>query len=90
MHFICFLALKGVFSFLTAAVLFPVFCQSYECLSWPRERAGMMPGPVQPVLGSAGKGGESRAGGCPVLQEGVCMGEAESVSFTRCWGFLVQ
>lgn len=32
------------------------------------------------VLGSAGKVGESGAGGCPVLQESVCMGEAESVS----------
>lgn len=34
---------------------------------------------MQPVLGSAGRGGESRAEGCPVLQESVCMGEAESV-----------
>lgn len=53
----------------------------------------MMPRPMQPMLGSAGKGGESRAGGCPVLQESVCMDEAESVSGCLSQGagvFLVQ
>lgn len=40
----------------------------------------MMPGPMLPMLGSAGKGVECGAGGCPVLQESVCMGEAESVT----------
>lgn len=74
------LALKGVFSFLTAAVLFFLLCPSHECLSRLRERAGMMPGPMLPMLGSAGKGVESGAGGCPALQESVCMGEAESVT----------
>lgn len=45
--------------------------------------------PMQPVLGSAGKGGENRAGGCPVLQDSVCMGEVSQslAAFCKVLGF---